>query len=153
MILSRAPFFVRDANLYTRSSKRKPRSKKLLFSLPRKSENYPGYESVIPGWFLCGKILCCVLHRVRSPHKWVLVGADLPEESQIRFEIIANWRLRFRSSPCLCLTFNGHHASVCLRLRKWFKWVRSDTSRFGCGPDDVGSSNLTNAHNSHPTPD
>ena len=153
MILSRTPFFVSDANLYKRSGKRKPRSKKLLFSLPRKSENSRGYESVIPGWFLCGKFLCCVFHRVRSPHKWVLVGADLPEESQTRFEIIANSRLQFCTSPCLCLTFNGHHDSDCLRLRKWFKWVRSDTSRFRSGIHDFGSSNLTNAHNSHPTPE
>ena len=72
------------------------------------------------------------------------LGADLPEESQIRFEIIAKSRLQFRTSPCLCLMFNGHHASVCLRLRKWFKWVRSDTSRLRSGIHDVGSSNLTN---------
>ena len=137
----------------TRSSNRKPRSKKLSFSLPRKSENSRGYESFIPGWVLCGKFLCCVLHGVRSPHKRVLVGTDLPEGSQIRFEIIANSRLRFRTSPCLCLTFNGHHDSVCLRLRKWLKWVRSDVSRLWSGIHDVGRSNLTNAHSSHPTPE
>ena len=131
--------------------------KELLFSLPRKSENSRGHESVTPGWVLCGKFFCCVLHRVRSSHKRLLVGTDLPEESQIRFEIrfefIANSRLRFRTPLCLCLTFNGHHVSVCLRLRKWFKWVRSDTSRFRSGIHDFGSSNLTNAHNSHPTPE
>ena len=153
MILSRRPFFVRDANLYTRSSKRYPRSKKLLFSLPHKSENSRGYESVIPGWVLCGKFLCCVVHRVRSPHKRVLVATDQQEESQIRFEIIANSGLRFRTSPCLWLTFNRHHASRCLRLRKCFKWVRNDTSRVRSGIHDVGSSNLTNAQSSHPTPE
>ena len=153
MVLSYTPVFVRDANLFTHSSKWQPRSKKLLFSLPRKSENSHGYESVIPGWVLCGKFFCCVLRRVRSSHKRVLVGMDLPEESQIHFEIIANSRLRFRTPLCLCLTFNGHHASVCLRLKKWFKWVRSDTFRFRRGIHDFGRSNLTNAHNSHPTPE
>ena len=57
MFLSRTPFFARDANLCTRSSKRKPRSKKLLFSLPRKSENSRGHESVTPGLGLVWQIL------------------------------------------------------------------------------------------------
>ena len=153
MILSPTPFFVRDANLCTRSSKRELRSKKLLFSLPRKSENSRRYGSVIPGWVLCGKFFCCVLHRVRSRYKRVLVGTDLPEESQIRFEIIANSRLRFRTPLCLCLTFNGHHISDCSRLWKWFEWVRSDTSRFSSGTHDFENSNLRNAHNSHPMPE